>query len=66
MIILRNFKLPLDTDFDNLSPVVASNLKLSQKQIKSVKLYRKSIDARHKNDIFFNCSIVAELFCDEA
>lgn len=66
MIILRNFKLPLDTDFDNLLPVVASNLKLSQKQIKSVKLYRKSIDARHKNDIFFNCSIVAELFCDEA
>ncbi len=65
MIILRNLKLPLNTDFDNLLPIVADNLKISVKQIETAKLYRKSVDARHKNDIFFNCSVVAELLTDE-
>lgn len=65
MIIIRNLKLPLDTDFDNLVPLVANNLKISVKLIKTAKLYRKSVDARHKNDIFFNCSVVAELLTDE-
>ena len=66
MIILRNIKLPLDTDFFNLAPIAAKCLKLPKEKIKSAKLYRKSVDARHKNDIGFCCSIIVEVLDDEA
>lgn len=65
MIIINNLKLPLDTDFDNLAPTVAKALHIKEDRVKSAALYRKSVDARHKNNVHFCCSVTAELKSDE-
>jgi len=65
MILLNNLKLPLNTDFDNLLPFAARYLKLNTNDIKSAELYRKSVDARHKNDVHFCCSLLVELKYNE-
>lgn len=61
MLILNNLKLTLDTDFSDLKPLVASALKIGVKDIKTVSLYKKSVDARHKSDVHFCCSVLTEL-----
>ncbi len=58
MIILNNLKLPLNTDFTDLKPVVERQLKI---KTKSVSLYRKSVDARRKNDVHFCCSVLIDV-----
>lgn len=65
MIILRNINLPLDTDFSAVAQIVANCIKMPISKIKSAKLYKKSVDARHKNDICFCCSFIAEIDGDE-
>ncbi len=55
MLILRNIKLSVDTDFSNLQSAVEEKLNT---KFQSVKLFRKSVDARHKDDIFFNCTVL--------
>ena len=66
MIILRNINLPLDTDFSAAAQIVSDCLKLPISKIKSAKLYKKSVDARHKNDVCFCCSYIFEIDGDEA
>ncbi len=56
MILVSDIKLPLDTDFNNLSAAI--NFKGIK--IKNAKLYRKSVDARRKNDVHFCCSVLIE------
>jgi len=58
MIILNNLKLPLDTDFENLKGVVEDILKV---KTNSVTLYKKSVDARRKNDLHFCCSVLIDI-----
>ena len=60
MILLQNVNLPLSTDFSDLSTIVSKTLNLPQTAIKGVKLYRKSVDARHKNNVVFCCSFLVE------
>lgn len=55
MIIINNVKLPLDTDFKNLKSVMEGLLKT---HLKSAEIYKKSVDARKKNDVHFCCSVV--------
>lgn len=55
MLIINNLNLSLDTDFDNLKPSVEKLLKC---KLTDVKLYRKSVDARRKNDVHFCCSVL--------
>lgn len=62
MILVNNLKLPLDTDFNNLKPAVEKAVK---SDIVSAKLYRKSVDARRKNDIHFCCSVLVEVKNEE-
>ena len=61
MIIVRNVKMPINTDFSNFYITLSKVLKIDAKIIKTATLYRKSIDARHKNDICFCCSFLLEL-----
>ncbi len=56
MILVSDIKLPLDTDFNNLG----SALNFKGIRIKNAKLYRKSVDARRKNDVHFCCSVLIE------
>ncbi|MBQ8203606.1 MAG: FAD-dependent oxidoreductase [Clostridia bacterium] len=61
MIIVNNIKLSLDTDFSNLIPILAKHLKTDVGNINSVSLYRKSVDARKKEDVHFCCSFLVDL-----
>lgn len=60
MILLNNISLPLNTDFSDLALIAAKELKTDTKYIRSAKLYRKSIDARNRNNIHFCCSILVD------
>lgn len=63
MILINNVNVSLDTDFNNLKPIIAKNLKISESNIVSVSLYRKSVDARKKEDVHFCCSFLVDLNC---
>ena len=65
MILINNLNLPLDTDFTCLEEKVAAELKTDISNIKSAKLYRKSVDARKKQDVKFCCSVVVTVKKDE-
>lgn len=66
MILINNINLPLNTDFGNLKPIVSKELKIGIDKIKNARLYRKSVDARKKNNVHFCCSVFAELTVNEA
>ena len=61
MLLINNIALPLDTDFSLLKRAVAEAVKTDEKNIISVSLYKKSVDARHKNNVHFCCSVLAEI-----
>ena len=65
MIILRNVAVPLSTDFNDVKDIIAAALKVNLNKIKSVKLYKKSVDARHKTSVNFCCSFLVEVLADE-
>ncbi len=66
MILINNINLPLNADFSNLKPVIAKELKLGADKIVSARLYRKSVDARKKDNVHFCCSVLAEVSLDES
>lgn len=57
MILVSDLSLPLDTDFSELS----STLSFKGVRVKSARLYRRSVDARRKNDVHFCCSVLIEV-----
>ena len=61
MILVSNVNLPLDTDFENL----AKALNFKGVKIKKASLYKKSVDARRKNDVHFCCSVLIETDSDK-
>lgn len=61
MIIINNVFLPLDTDFSLLKEISAKKLKIAKENILSVRLHKKSVDARDKTDVKFCVSIVADV-----
>ncbi len=61
MIIIQNVFLPLDTDFNDVSTIVSSVLKIDRNNIIFSQLYKKSVDARNKNNVCFCCSFTANL-----
>ncbi len=63
MILINNLKLPLDTDFDNLKPTVE---KLISQKTDNVHLYKKSVDARKKDNVHFCCSVLVEAKNEQA
>lgn len=61
MILIQNLFLNLDTDFSDPVGIVADSLRLKREKILSAGLYRKSVDARKKDNILFCCSFTAQL-----
>ena len=57
MILINNVNLPLDTDFSHLKSVMEGYLKTP---LKSAKLYKKSVDARKKDNVHFCCSVLVQ------
>lgn len=56
MIRISGIKLPIDYETDNLIKAVARELRINEKSIEKVSLFKRSIDARKKNNICFNIS----------
>lgn len=65
MIRINDIKAPLDFDDDFLLTSAASALKISKRDIKSVSLARKSVDARKKDNVHFNIAVNTQLFNEE-
>ncbi len=57
MIRISNLYLPLDFDFNNIKTFASQILKIPSGKIDNVSLHKKSIDARRKDNIKFNCTI---------
>lgn len=65
MIRINEIRLSLDESEELLADKAAKILKINKKYIICYTIYKKSIDARKKNDIHFTYSIDAELSLDE-
>ena len=65
MLLINNINLSLSTDFNKLTGTVAKELKISPDEIINCKLYRKSVDARKRNNVHFCCSVLVEAKCEE-
>ncbi|MCQ2450455.1 MAG: hypothetical protein MJ080_00560 [Clostridia bacterium] len=65
MILINNVFMPLNADFSDLKTVAANALKTDKSNIISALVHRKSVDARHKNDIKFCVSLVVAVSKDE-
>ncbi len=60
MIRAGNIRVPLDFDFTQLRKYCTDKLGIPEKDIRSVKLSKKSVDARKKNDVHFIISLDIE------
>ena len=65
MILINNIHLELDTDFSNLKHIVSKELKISLDSIISAELYKKSVDARKKDNVHFCCSVLTKVSGNE-
>lgn len=65
MILVRKLRLNPDEELSVLKKRGAKKLRISDKQISSFKLIKKSLDARHKDDIHYICSVAFSLNTDE-
>ena len=57
MIRLNNVRLPLDYTDDTIRKKVSRELKIDKSAIQGVALFRRSVDARKKEQIHFLCSV---------
>ena len=58
--LTKPIKIPLDGDVCAVKEKIAKLLRLREKDVKSVKLHKQSVDARNKRDVHFVCSYVVE------
>ena len=65
MIELTNVRIELEYSQQQIISLVAKKLRLEKGKIKDVRFLKKSIDARHKNDIYFSCSLGVTVSGDE-
>jgi len=57
MIRLANFPMDLDYTEDSLRKAVCLKLRMKEEDLLSLKIYRRSVDARDKNDVRFVLSV---------
>lgn len=60
MIRISNLRMSLDFDLEELKSAAAKKLKIGKGQISDIRLTKKSVDARDKQNVFFVCSIELE------
>ena len=65
MIRVNNIHLSLDYDDKSVRKAVARQLRIEEKSIKSCKIFRRSVDARKKDSIYFLTTVDAELNINE-
>ena len=65
MIRINEIKLSLDDDESILKSKAAKALRINEKYIKSLTIFKKSVDARKKDDVHFTYSVDVEITLDE-
>ena len=60
MIRVNNIHLSLDYDDKSVRKAVARQLRIEEKFIKSCKIFRRSVDARKKDNIYFLTTVDAD------
>ena len=60
MIRINNIRVPLDFDFSELEKFCTGKFRILPENLKSVKLSKKSVDARKKTDVHFIISLDVE------
>lgn len=65
MIRINEIKLSLDDEEELLAEKAAKVLKINKKYIKSYTIYKKSVDARKKDDVHFTYSLDVIITLDE-
>lgn len=65
MIRINNLHIPLDYNDKTVRNKVAKELRIDKKAITSVSMFRRSVDARKKDNIFFLCAVDVELNINE-
>lgn len=60
MYRIENIKIREDLDKEELIEFICKKYRISKKDIVSWSIYKKSVDARDKNDIFYNYTIDIE------
>lgn len=60
MIRINNISVPLDFDFSGLRQLCVKKFGLNESLLKSVKLAKKSVDARKKSVVHFLVSVIVE------
>ena len=60
MIRVNGIRVPLEQDFTDLAALCEKKLRIRRNRIKSVKLSKKSVDARKKSDVHFIISLDIE------
>ena len=66
MILVRNLRLKPDEPAEALEIRAAKKLRLGRSQIETLRLVKKSLDARKKEDIHYLCAVAVSLRLDEA
>ena len=65
MIKITELKLPLTMQDNDLRSAAASVLRCNESRVLSVRLTKKAVDSRKKDNIFFVCNVEAEVSGDE-
>lgn len=65
MIRINEIKLSLDESEDILKEKASRTLKINSKYIKTCTIYKKSVDARKKDDVHFTYAVDIEITLDE-
>ncbi len=65
MLRINELKLPLNTDSRAIYTAAAKVLKIPESDILSLKMSKRSVDSRKKDNIFFVCSADVEINADE-
>lgn len=65
MIRINSLRLPLDYNDNTLKKKAAKELRVSENAIERVSLFRRSIDARNKNDIHYTAAVDVYLKVNE-
>lgn len=65
MIRINNIRLPIDYTDKTIRAKVSKELRINEKSIEKMSLFRRSIDARKKNDVHFLAAVDVYLNSDE-
>jgi len=66
MIIVRNLKLSVPVTEEKLIKAAAKKLRIDEESIKALKLTKRSLDARKKEDIHYVCAVAVSIDGDES